>query len=557
MTLSTCTVDNPVPGGGQPVTHLKLNRIIAGIGALYAVIIVAAVFFGPISSPSDAGETENTPGFEESVSDDATPHNGVGGVPAERSEINGTVTDSRTGEALSGVSVVAEDDGTVQDRVHTGADGSFLLENVPETSTISFSMDGYHTETEAADAEDEFALELASKNITGRVVSAEGSPIQGASVASGAGYTRSIENGAFELNDVPPNAQLTVKAAGYQSRTIPRDDFNHGFTLTPETIQGVYAPSNVIGDEQTFSELLDMIDRTELNAITIDIKDINGTILYDSQVPTAQEIGAVDPAYDVESVIEQLKERDIHAIARLVVFEDPALAESRPELAIEDTSSGNPWETWQGRAWANPYNSDVWDYNVEIMQEAIDLGFDEIQLSHVRFPDSGPLNRADYGVANSSARRQQAIAGFLDHTYAATASSGAMLSADIFAMALWDENEMLTGQDLQMMIERLDYVHPLLFPSHFREGSLGYDSPSAHPSEITGRTLESGLELLPDHYEARLRPWLQAFSYGSAMPFGEDAIRAQIDAARQHGVSGWMLWNSEGAYPEGVLGPGE
>lgn len=537
------------------MTHYKLNRIIVGVGALYAVIIVAAVFFGPDSTATDVVDT--TPGFEETVSESDSSHDGVGGVPAERASVTGAVVDSASGQPLEGVSVVAEHDGTVQDRTQTGTDGAFELQEIPETSEITFSLDGYHSAYESADQDSDIAVELATTRITGRVVNVDGSPIQDATVAVEGNFTRTVENGAFRLDDVPANATFFVKAGGYDPIVVSRDDFQQGFTLSQTGVRGIYANTDVIADEDRFDELLDLIDRTELNAVVIDVKDMQGHIKYSSDVSMAQEIDAVHPAYDVESVLDELESRGIYAIARMVVFEDSALANARPDLAIQDTLNDEPWRTWQGNAWANPYNSEVWDYNVSIMKEAVALGFDEIQLSHVRFPVDGSLNRADYGQVNTLSTREQAIADFLDQAYAATAASETMLSADVFAMTMWNEQGTLIGQDLAEITARVDYVHPLLFPSHFQSGSLGYDTPAEHPYPIVGRSIESGMDLVPRYHQDRIRPWLQDFSYGSAMPFDEESVRAQIDAANDYGASGWMLWNTDGQYSEGVLGPAE
>jgi hypothetical protein len=538
------------------VTHYKLNRIIVGVGALYAVIVVAAVFFGP-ESTSSSDVIDSTPGFEETVSEDDTSYTGVGGVPAERSSVTGLVVDGSNDEPLEGVYVVAEDDGTVQNRTHTEPDGTFELEDISETATITFSLDGYHSAYEPADRDSDYAIELATTQVTGRVVNVDGSPIQHATVAVEGDFTRTVENGAFRLDDVPEDAVFIVKAGGYESLVVPREDFQQGFTLTQTGVQAIYATSGVVADEDRLNELLDLIDRTELNALVIDIKDMNGLIQYDSELSMAQEIGAVEPAYNAGSVLEELESRGIYAIARMVVFEDTTLANARPDLAIQDVFSDGPWKTWQGNAWANPYNSEVWDYNISIMQEAVELGFDEVQLSHVRFPADGPLNRADYGQANVLSMREQAIANFLDRAYASLASTDAMLSADVFALTLWDEAGTLIGQDLAQITERVDYVHPLLFPSHFRDGSLGFDSPSEYPYEIVSRSIESGMDLVPRSQHHRIRPWLQDFSYGPAMPFDEESVRLQIEAANDYGASGWMLWNSDGQYSEGALRPAE
>jgi hypothetical protein len=558
-----------MPGGRLSVTHYKLNRIIAGIATIYTSIIIAAVFFGPADPAPAPDVVEYTPGFEaeerveetdeetETVADDPTPFTGVGGVPAEIPLVTGGVVDAETGEPLDGVSVVAEDDGAEVASDVTNSDGRFSLENVPETASLVVSLDDYHTVEEPLGEDDQYTIAMHTSVIAGRVVNVDGSPIQGATVASGEVFTRSVENGLFRLEGIEPDADLVVKAAGFETKRIPRDEFGRGFTLTPMSVQGVYASAETIADESRFGELLDTIDETEINAIVVDLKDRSGHVHYESQVSLAQEAGAVQPVFDAGKVLGQIQERGIYAIARIVVFEDPVLAAAQPDLAIQDSMTGGIWESWQGRAWANPYRSDVWDYNIALIQEAAELGFDEIQLSYVQFPDNGPINRADYGQVNLTNTRIQAVNDFLDLAYQTVSPTGAALSADIFAMALWEQTDSTTGQDLLAMAERLDYVSPLLFPAHFASGSLGVESPNDHPSWIVGRSLESGFDLLPSQFEARLRPWLQDFSYGPSMPFDEEAVREQLDAAHSRGVGGWMLWNEGSSYHTGALHPEE
>src|SRR5690606_38452301 len=112
-------------------------------------------------------------------------------------------------------------------------------------------------------------------------------------------------------------------------------------------------------------------------------------------VQLAHDIGAVSPILDVEQRLADMKDRGLYTIARIVVFEDPLLAEMRPDLAIRDSSTGGLWTTWNGLAWVNAHEREVWNYNIALAVEAADLGFDEIQLDYIRFPTDGLLELAD------------------------------------------------------------------------------------------------------------------------------------------------------------------
>ncbi len=54
------------------------------------------------------------------------------------------------------------------------------------------------------------------------------------------------------------------------------------------------------------------------------------------------------PPYDLESRLKDLQDRNIYAIARLVVFNDPILASQRPDLAVKDSEF---WRSLDDLGW--------------------------------------------------------------------------------------------------------------------------------------------------------------------------------------------------------------
>src|SRR5690606_4865711 len=116
--------------------------------------------------------------------------------------------------------------------------------------------------------------------------------------------------------------------------------------------------------------------------------------------------------YDVHEVLRKLEENDIYAIARLVVFQDPLVAEARRDLAVMD-SSGDLWRNELGIAWVNAFHEELWHANIELAVEAIELGFDEIQYDYVRFPSDGDLSTAEFGREYTAQAREDAITSFM------------------------------------------------------------------------------------------------------------------------------------------------
>ena len=98
----------------------------------------------------------------------------------------------------------------------------------------------------------------------------------------------------------------------------------------------------------------------------------------------------------MEALLDELHSRDIYSIARIVVFRDPYLPEVKPEWAIQ--ARRGLWRDYGGFAWVNPYDKNVWDYNIAIAKEAALKGFKEIQFDYVRFPENARRvdREADY-----------------------------------------------------------------------------------------------------------------------------------------------------------------
>lgn len=106
---------------------------------------------------------------------------------------------------------------------------------------------------------------------------------------------------------------------------------------TPVEAKGIYITGPVAGTVNTMADLTEFVQQTKLNAMVIDIKNDGGEVTYKMGLPLAQEIDA-EKQYvnDMRSLLQELKEKDIYLIARIVAFKDPILAENKPELAVKN-----------------------------------------------------------------------------------------------------------------------------------------------------------------------------------------------------------------------------
>jgi len=308
-------------------------------------------------------------------------------------------------------------------------------------------------------------------------------------------------------------------------------------------VKGVYLTAYSAGNSKKMDEIIKLIDDTELNAVVIDIKDYSGKILFASKNTQAQDLKLIDNRVgDLRALVLKLKKHGIYTIARQTVFQDPILAEKKPEWALKSVSGGL-WRDNKGLAWVNPNNQAVWDYNVAIAKEAIGLGFDEINFDYVRFPSDGVMRNIVY--ANGDKTREEVMGEFFKYLRTELGREPAWLSIDMFGFVMERHDGMSIGQRLEDAVDSIDYICPMMYPSHYPSGHLGLVNPAAYPREVFENGMKKGLPYF-EGKRASVRPWIQAFNMGAV--YDAEKIRAQIDIVEKYSDAGWLMWNAANRY---------
>ncbi len=318
---------------------------------------------------------------------------------------------------------------------------------------------------------------------------------------------------------------------------------------TPEIVKAIYLTSATPGSFR-FNELAELVKKTELNAMVIDIKDSFGKPAYDSKVSLAQKVGiSVGKMKDLSGLLLKLHESGIYAIARIAVFQDPALARARPDLALKDTGGGI-WADRKGVTWVDPAAREVWEYNAALAREAVELGFDEVNFDYVRFASDGATSRIVYPFWDGKMPKWEVIIAFFQYLRASLNDTGAPLSADMFGITVWRDDDTNIGQRFVDALQYFDYVAPMLYPSHFPAGFEGLANPALHPYEIYKKSIERAEATRASSTEARakIRPWIQDFDLGA--DYTAEMIREEIAGAMEAGAGGWMVWNARNVYTE-------
>ena len=388
--------------------------------------------------------------------------------------------------------------------------------------------------------------------ISGKITDASGQPIWDATILSGTNFTRTAEDGTYQLANVPVGSEVRIWASGYADQTVPAAA-NLDVKMEREDIKAVYLTGAHLTDENTIQSIIDLAKTTEVNAVVIDMKE--GTVYYDTDVQFFVDADAVFPAFDPASLVQRFKEAGLYTIARIVVFNDPVVAENRPDLAIE-TTDGQIWRGYNGAAWVNPYKTELYQPNIDLGIEAANMGFDEIQFDYVRFPSDGDLSNAEFGKEHTyqEDERVSTIVNFLSMARDQLTAHGVKTGADVFAIVAIYPDDQGIGQRFADFTKVVDYISPMAYPSHYTAGPLGMDvEPNQEPYETLQITMASAAEKVPGMV-LKIRPWLQDFTMGDP-PYGPKEVGDQIRASMEEGTSGWMLWNPDSEFTAGALAP--
>ena len=325
----------------------------------------------------------------------------------------------------------------------------------------------------------------------------------------------------------------------------------------PPQLRGLYINAYAAGSKTRLPKLLAMADQTEINAFVVDVKDEKG-IRYNTALVLPRQLAQPGEVTirDLKALVETLHAHKLYTMARIVVFKDPILSKARPDWSVR-APGGGLWHDKKGNTWVSPWDENVWNYNIQIAEEAAKAGFDAVQFDYVRFaepykslpPQVHPKARGD---------RTDAIAAFLNEAKRRLHPLGVMVTADVFGLVPNDPQDVNIGQQWETVASTADHVLPMMYPSHYLPVHLpGVPKPDLMPYQVlyksagmarlrNDRLREAGVT------PARVVPWLQAFNATwlgkNHQTYGPEQVRQQKQGVYDVGFDDWVLWHPGSKY---------
>jgi len=309
------------------------------------------------------------------------------------------------------------------------------------------------------------------------------------------------------------------------------------FKKENDQIRGIYLNGYLFNNPSKRESIEKILTNTDVNTLVIDVKTDNGHILFDTEIDEVIYLNNERVKFTNNDLQELREIKDIYLVGRLVVFQDPLFAKVFPDEAVFDSRLNKP-HSQNGQFFLDPSSKKVQDYIINIAIESCRLGFDEIQYDYIRYPDSSS-KFMQFDTKNDFENRVNNINSFLSRSRQVLHNEGCLLSADTFGYILTNKQDGGIGQNLETIVENVDFISPMVYPSHYTNGSFGYQNPDEHPYEVITAALTDALDRGVD--KDKIRPFLQGFWHSN-----ED-IRNNIKAASDLEMD-WLIWNILSVY---------
>ena len=187
-------------------------------------------------------------------------------------------------------------------------------------------------------------------------------------------------------------------------------------------------------------------------------------------------------------------------------------------------------------------------------KEAAIAGFNEIQFDYVRFPasDGGKLDEIlDYRNEKNEGKAET-IQNYLKQAYSVISKEEAYISADVYGLVGSVPDDMHLGQYWEAVSNYTDYISPMMYPSHYANGTYGVAVPDADPYNTLLQGAKDAV-LRNENLEtpAQIRPWIQSFTASwvkGYIKYGPEQVKAQIKALNDAGIEEYLLWSASNNY---------
>jgi hypothetical protein len=254
-------------------------------------------------------------------------------------------------------------------------------------------------------------------------------------------------------------------------------------------VRGIYISQNILEDTTRLTYLIQKSKNVGINTFVIDYN------YYSKRY--AQNIALV-------------KQNNIKYVARVVIFPGGGTPAQVKSLAY-----------WQGR--------------YQLVDQALSLGADEIQLDYIRYSSKQP----------PSPRNIEDIFNVIKWFKTQVAAKNRPLEIDVFGIASFGRS-LWIGQDITVFGGTVDGMCPMVYPSHYEP----YQNYIRRPYFIIFLSLKEFRKQFNGYVPFKLHPFIEMSNYHvkQSNPEKREYIAEQLRAIADSNTDGWYAWSAGNHY---------
>ncbi|MCK4869961.1 MAG: hypothetical protein KAS93_02510 [Gammaproteobacteria bacterium] len=189
----------------------------------------------------------------------------------------------------------------------------------------------------------------------------------------------------------------------------------------------------------------------------------------------------------------------------------------------------------RGGTRAQVRSKNYWRKKYRLVEKAVSLGAQEIQLDYIRYRASMP----------GSSQNARDILRVIKWFKARLQPLAIPLQIDVFGVAAHGHSRHI-GHNLKLFAQSVDAMCPMVYPSHYEP----FHRYSRQPYNTVYKSLQALKAQFNGKPPFKVYPFIEASNYRMAMSAyqKQQYIRAQLRAVRDAKADGWFVWSARNKY---------
>lgn len=212
--------------------------------------------------------------------------------------------------------------------------------------------------------------------------------------------------------------------------------------------KAAFLPLSTASDSTKLSDFIKSIKAQGYNAAVLELKNEDGTVFYATQNTMAADVKAISETAitNLPEIIAKLRGENIVPIANIHAFKDKIATKNKDAKILYEGKENWSWfDSANGKPWLNPYRPAAQDYIISLSCELADLGFENIMVSSVMFPEVRNFKFADFGELEKTVSHAEILAQFADRLKSEVNKKKAKLLLCYDAFKAGEENNVIYG----------------------------------------------------------------------------------------------------------------